>query len=498
MICEAVQGLINYGIEKHLITSVDELVVRNEIMDILRLTDWKDVKLETCEQTIDEILETLVDYACKQGIIADTSNSRDLLDTKLMGCLTPMPREVVAEFEKHYHMGPEEATNWYYEYSQNLNYVRTGRIAKDLKWKFPCEYGVLDITINCSKPEKDPRDIAAAKKQKSSAYPKCQLCPENAGFVGTAKHPARQNLRPIPLMVAGEEWEIQYSPYGYYNEHCIVFNTKHVPMKIDAAVFVKLFDVLDFLPHYFVGSNADLPIVGGSILTHEHFQGGRYTFAMETAEVETTFDIPQYPKVKAGIVKWPMSVIRLNSEDRDELAKCCDLVLERWKAYSDSSVLVFAETDNIRHNTITPIARKKGKVYECDLVLRNNFTTKDRPLGVFHPNPTLHHIKKENIGLIEVMGLAVLPSRLARDMGMLQRALISGQSIIAIPELSQHAKWIEEIRERHTDINEINAKEIIEQEIGKVFLEVLNDAGVFKRNTEGKAAFLRFIEYMKA
>lgn len=498
MICEAVQGLINYGIEKHLITSVDELVVRNEIMDILRLTDWKDVKLETCEQTIDEILETLVDYACKQGIIADTSNSRDLLDTKLMGCLTPMPREVVAEFEKHYHMSPEEATNWYYEYSQNLNYVRTGRIAKDLKWKFPCEYGVLDITINCSKPEKDPRDIAAAKKQKSSAYPKCQLCPENAGFVGTAKHPARQNLRPIPLMVAGEEWEIQYSPYGYYNEHCIVFNTKHVPMKIDAAVFVKLFDVLDFLPHYFVGSNADLPIVGGSILTHEHFQGGRYTFAMETAEVETTFDIPQYPKVKAGIVKWPMSVIRLNSEDRDELAKCCDLVLERWKAYSDSSVLVFAETDNIRHNTITPIARKKGKVYECDLVLRNNFTTKDRPLGVFHPNPTLHHIKKENIGLIEVMGLAVLPSRLARDMGMLQRALISGQSIIAIPELSQHAKWIEEIRERHTDINEINAKEIIEQEIGKVFLEVLNDAGVFKRNTEGKAAFLRFIEYMKA
>ena len=498
MICEAVQGLINYGIEKHLITSVDELVVRNEIMDILRLTDWKDVKLETCEQTIDEILETLVDYACKQGIIADTSNSRDLLDTKLMGCLTPMPREVVAEFEKHYHMSPEEATNWYYEYSQNLNYVRTGRIAKDLKWKFPCEYGVLDITINCSKPEKDPRDIATAKKQKSSAYPKCQLCPENAGFVGTAKHPARQNLRPIPLMVAGEEWEIQYSPYGYYNEHCIVFNTKHVPMKIDAAVFVKLFDVLDFLPHYFVGSNADLPIVGGSILTHEHFQGGRYTFAMETAEVETTFDIPQYPKVKAGIVKWPMSVIRLNSKDRDELAKCCDLVLERWKAYSDSSVLVFAETDNIRHNTITPIARKKGKVYECDLVLRNNFTTKDRPLGVFHPNPTLHHIKKENIGLIEVMGLAVLPSRLARDMGMLQRALISGQSIIAIPELSQHAKWIEEIRERHTDINEINAKEIIEQEIGKVFLEVLNDAGVFKRNTEGKAAFLRFIEYMKA
>ena len=493
MICEAVQGLINYGIEKHLITSVDELVVRNEIMDILCLTDWKDVKLETCEQTIDEILETLVDYACKQGIIADTSNSRDLLDTKLMGCLTPMPREVVAEFEKHYHMSPEEATNWYYEYSQNLNYVRTGRIAKDLKWKFPCEYGVLDITINCSKPEKDPRDIAAAKKQKSSAYPKCQLCPENAGFVGTAKHPARQNLRPIPLMVAGEEWGIQYSPYGYYNEHCIVFNTKHVPMKIDAAVFVKLFDVLDFLPHYFVGSNADLPIVGGSILTHEHFQGGRYTFAMETAEVETTFDIPQYPKVKAGIVKWPMSVIRLNSEDRDELAKCCDLVLERWKAYSDSSVLVFAETDNIRHNTITPIARKKGKVYECDLVLRNNFTTKDRPLGVFHPNPTLHHIKKENIGLIEVMGLAVLPARLKNELAELETAILTDSPISG--DIEKHAEWVESLKGKYTFTPE-NVASILKVEVGKVFAKVLEHAGVFKRTEDGNAAFERFITYV--
>ena len=298
------------------------------------------------------------------------------------------------------------------------------------------------------------------------------------------------------MIVGGEEWEIQYSPYGYYNEHCIVFNKKHVPMKIDSAVFGKLFDIIDFLPHYFVGSNADLPIVGGSILTHEHFQGGRYKFAMETAEVETEFKIPKYPRVKAGIVKWPMSVIRLSSEDRDELAKCCDLVLERWRAYSDTSVLVFAETDNIQHNTITPIARKNGRQYVCDLVLRNNFTTKDRPLGVFHPNPSLHHIKKENIGLIEVMGLAVLPSRLARDLGMLQRALLTGQSLIAVPELAQHAKWIEEIRERHPEVSETNVKGIIEQEIGKVFLEVLNDAGVFKRNTEGKAAFLRFIDFM--
>ena len=498
MICGAVQTLINYGIKHHLITAADELVVRNELMDALRLTDWKDVAVSDEAETIDEILEPLVDYACKQGIITDTVNSRDLFDTKLMGALTPMPHEVISEFERRYKISPEEATNWYYSYSQELNYVRAGRIAKDLRWKFPCEYGVLDITINCSKPEKDPRDIAAAKKQKSAAYPKCQLCPENAGFVGTAKHPARQNLRPIPLNVGGEQWEIQYSPYGYYDEHCIVFNEKHVPMKIDAAVFGKLFDIIDFLPHYFVGSNADLPIVGGSILSHEHFQGGRYTFAMESAPVETAFDIPKYPKVKAGIVKWPMSVIRLSSEDREELAKCCDLVLERWRAYSDMSVLVFAETDGIQHNTVTPIARKNGKEYVCDLVLRNNLTTKDRPLGVFHPNPALHHIKKENIGLIEVMGLAVLPSRLARDMGMLERALINGQDLFGIPELAQHAKWASEITKRHPELSAKNAREILEQEIGSVFLEVLNDAGVFKRDVNGKTAFLRFIEYMNA
>ena len=498
MICQAIQKLIDYGIRYRLIADVDEMVVRNQLMDALCLTDWKDSGTLDEIGTIDEILEPLVDYACKQGIIANTSNSRDMFDTKLMGCLTPLPREIIAEFEKRYKEEPVTATDWYYQYNQKLNYVRAGRIAKDLKWKFNCEYGVFDITINCSKPEKDPRDIAAVKKQKASAYPKCQLCPENAGFAGTAKHPARQNLRPIPLSVGGEAWEFQYSPYGYYDEHCIFFNRKHIPMKIDATVFGKLFDIIDFLPHYFVGSNADLPIVGGSILTHEHFQGGRYEFAMERAETETKFEIPKYPKVKAGIVKWPMSVIRLNSEDREELAKCCDLVLERWRAYSDPSVLVFAETDGIPHNTVTPIARKKGKCYECDLVLRNNFTTKDRPLGLFHPDPSLHHIKKENIGLIEVMGLAVLPSRLARDIGMLERALVTGQSLLALPELAQHAKWVEEIRELYPDINDTNVKVIIEQEIGRVFLEVLKDAGVFKRTPEGKAAFLRFVEYMNA
>ncbi len=498
MICAAVQNLIDYGIRNHLITKSDVYVVRNELMDVLHLTDWKESAEVSEAATIDEILEPIIDYACKQGLITDTANSRDLFDTKLMGLLTPMPREIIAQFQERYAKSPREATDWYYRYSQKLNYVRAGRISKDLRWVYPCEYGVLDITINCSKPEKDPRDIAMAKKQKASGYPKCQLCPENAGFAGTAKHPARQNLRPIPLTVGGEDWEMQYSPYGYYNEHCIVFNTNHTPMKVDASVFGKLFDIVDYLPHYFVGSNADLPIVGGSILSHEHFQGGRYTFAMEKAPIETEFDIPKYPNVKAGIVKWPMSVIRLSSTDREELARCCDLVLERWRSYSDVSALIFAETDNIPHNTITPIARKNGNEYTCDLVLRNNLTTKDRPLGLFHPGPALHHIKKENIGLIEVMGLAVLPARLARDLGMLERAMVNGQNLYALPELTLHAKWADEVLKKHPEFSADNARSILEQEIGEVFLNVLEDAGIFKRNINGKTAFLRFIEYMNA
>ena len=496
MICTAVQRLIDYGIRNKLITKADVYVVRNEMMDALHLADWKESEAICENESIDAILTPIVDYACKQGIITDTANSRDLFDTKLMGILTPMPREIISEFQRRHKRNPEEATDWYYRISQKLNYVRAGRIAKDLRWTCQTEYGILDITINCSKPEKDPRDIAMAKKQKSSDYPKCQLCPENAGFAGTVKHPARQNLRPVPLTVGGEEWELQYSPYGYYKEHCIVFNTRHVPMKVDAAVFGKLFDAVDYLPHYFVGSNADLPIVGGSILSHEHFQGGRYTFAMERAPIETDFSIPRYPNVKAGIVRWPMSVIRLTSNDREELARCCDLVLKRWRTYSDTSALIFAETDNIQHNTVTPIARKCKNQYTCDLVLRNNLTTKDRPLGLFHPKPALHHIKKENIGLIEVMGLAVLPARLARDLGMLERAMASGQSLYALPELTQHAKWAEEVLKRHPEFSADNARSILEQEIGAVFLEVLSDAGVFKRNMDGKTAFLRFIEYV--
>lgn len=497
MICDAVQNLLDYGIKNNLITEDDVFVVRNELMETLCLTNWKESVSKPEADSIDDILASIVDYACKQGIIPNTANSRDLFDTKIMGLMTPMPREVIREFNKRYKVSPEEATDWYYKYSQGSNYVRAGRIAKDLKWTYETEYGTLDITINLSKPEKDPRDIAAAKKQRASAYPKCQLCPENAGFVGNANHPARQNLRPIPLKVGGEDWEFQYSPYGYYNEHCIVFNTKHIPMKIDQTVFGKLFDIIDYFPHYFVGSNADLPIVGGSILTHEHFQGGRYTFAMEKAEIEKTFEIPKYPNVKAGIVKWPMSVIRLSCENRDELAKCCDLVLKKWRYYSDTSALIFAETDGIQHNTVTPITRKSGTDYVCDMVLRNNLTTNDRPLGVFHPNPTLHHIKKENIGLIEVMGLAILPARLAREIGMLEKAMLSRQNLYALPEITAHAKWATKILERHPEFSSENAREILQQEIGEVFLDVLKDAGVFKRTDEGKIAFGKFIRTLE-
>jgi len=494
MICYAVQKLIDYAIKNELITIDDIYVVRNQLMGALQLSDWEENNTEYSGESIDELLLPLIGYACENSIIQDTANSRDLFDTKLMGILTPMPREVIAEFKRRYAVDPKDATYWYFDFSKKLNYVRAGRIAKDLKWTYDCEYGTLDITINCSKPEKDPRDIAAAKTQKASAYPKCQLCPENAGFAGHATHPARQNLRPIPMTVNGEKWQLQYSPYGYYNEHCIAFNEAHVPMKIDASVFGKLFDIVDYLPHYIIGSNADLPIVGGSILSHEHFQGGNYTFAMAKAPIEHEFSIEQYPDVKAGIVKWPMSVIRVFSENREELAKCCNHILETWRAYSDESVGIFAETDGEPHNTITPIARKNGDFYECDLVLRNNITTEDRPLGVFHPNPSLHHIKKENIGLIEVMGLAVLPARLVKEIALLEDAMLSGENLYACPELTHHAEWAEEILKRYPDFNKDNARAILEQEIGKVFLEVLEDAGVFKRNDEGNYAFIRFIQ----
>ena len=493
MICNSIQTLLNYSIKNKLITEDDIIVARNAIMNVLELGDWDENAIAFDTDSIETILAPIIDYARKNGIIADTVNSRDLFDTKIMGLLTAMPREIIAEFRRRYAINPQEATDWYYEYSKKTNYVRAERIAKDLVWTYDCEYGTLDITINRSKPEKDPRDIAAAKLQKASAYPKCQLCSENAGFAGHATHPARQNLRPIPIAVNGEKWELQYSPYGYYNEHCIVFNSKHIPMKIDRSVFLKLLDIVDSFPHYFVGSNADLPIVGGSILSHEHFQGGRYTFAMEKAEIEREFKIDAYPNVKAGVVKWPMSVIRVSSSNRDELADCCNHVLTVWRSYGDADAYIFAETDGAPHNTITPIARKNGESYVCDLVLRNNLTTEERPLGLFHPSPVLHHIKKENIGLIEVMGLAVLPARLANEISALQSAIFNGESLEDNPHTASHAAWAKEVISKHTELSKENAREILEQEIGQIFLNVLCDAGVFKRDEKGQRAFDRFI-----
>ena len=495
MICDAIQYLINYGITQNLITKADQFVVQNQLMEALHLTDWQLSGAGTePDASIDAILQPLVEYACSNGIIADTAASRDLFDTKLMGILTPMPHEMIAKFQERYQESPEAATDWYFDISQKLNYVRAGRIAKDKKWKYASEYGMLDITINRSKPEKDPRDIAAARNQKVAAYPKCQLCPENAGFAGNPNHPARQNLRPIPMQIDGQNWELQYSPYGYYHEHCIVFNDAHVPMKVDHAIFEKLFDVLDFLPHYFIGSNADLPIVGGSILSHEHFQGGHYTFPMAVAPIEIPVSLAAYPNVQAGILKWPMSVVRLSSTNRKELSDACNTILEQWRSYSDATVGIYAETDGTPHNTITPIARKKGDAYECDLVLRNNRTSEDRPLGIFHPNPSLHHIKKENIGLIEVMGLAVLPARLKEELELLEEYILEGKDIASNEKIEKHAAWAAEFLPKYKDINKENVHEILQKEVGIVFTHVLEDAGVYKCTPEGREAFMRFIE----
>ena len=493
MITDLIQTLIEYGIEKELIYREDEIYIRNRLMQALKVEAWGSAeKLDGL--TIDELLGKLADYACEHGVIEDSGAYRDIFGTELMGILTPAPHEVNAKFAEEYRKSPECATDWYYRFSADTNYYRAGVISRDIRWKYDCEYGSLDITINRSKPEKDPRDIAAARNMKKAAYPACQLCLENTGFHGTLTHPARQNLRPVPMKVGGGDWSFQYSPYGYYNEHCIVFNNEHIPMKIDASVFGKLFDIIETLPHYFVGSNADLPIVGGSILNHEHFQGGRYTFAMEKAPAETQFDLPGFPDIKACTVKWPMSVIRLNGTDKAQLSAACDKILRLWRGYSDESAGIFAETDGTPHNTITPIARRHGDVFECDLVLRNNITSEDRPLGIFHPNPSLHHIKKENIGLIEVMGLAVLPARLAPELELLEKAMLEGTDISADEKLGCHSEWLKDVISRHPEANADNADAILKKEIGAVFEQVLLDAGVYKRDEKGQAAFMRFVE----
>ena len=489
-----IKKLVTYGLDKKLIMQEDEIYTINQYLEVFRLDEYEDPDIEGEEIILPEILDRLTDAAYDRYIIkSDDIVTRDLFDTKLMGILTPKPSQVIKEFRTYYEESPKKATEFFYGFSQDTNYIRRDRVKKDMKWKVNSPYGDIDITINLSKPEKDPKAIAAAKNAKQSSYPKCQLCMENEGYAGRMNHPARQNHRIIPLTINDRKWGFQYSPYVYYNEHCIVFNGQHVPMKIDRAAFTKLFDFVRQFPHYFLGSNADLPIVGGSILTHDHFQGGHYEFAMERAEIEKEFTIPGYEDVKAGIVHWPLSVIRIQSKDEKRLIDLADHILKKWRGYTDEEAYIFAETEGEPHNTITPIARKKGDMYELDLTLRNNITTEECPLGLYHPHNEYHHIKKENIGLIEVMGLAVLPSRLKAEMEHLSQCLIKGEDIVSKEDLKKHAAWVEEIKGKYTDINEENVMDILKEEIGQVFVKVLEDAGVYKYNEEGRKAFDRFI-----
>jgi len=467
-------------------------VLTNRLLDILRLDDYIPSDKPLVED-IEEILGGILDYAVSAGLCDEGITARDIFDTRIMGAVTPMPREVAAKFRSLYAEDPVKATDWYYKFSCDTDYIRRYRIKKDMRWKYPCEYGELDITINLSKPEKDPKAIAAAKSAPQTAYPKCQLCVENEGYAGRMNHPARANHRILPIEVCGEDWFLQYSPYVYYNEHCIVFNSQHIPMKIDRSAFAKLLSFVGSFPHYFVGSNADLPIVGGSILSHEHFQGGHYTFAMENAPVEDTLTFNGYEEIQAGIVKWPMSVIRLSGNDPERIADLAEKILAAWRGYSDETVGVVAFSDGEPHNTITPIARRRGEAYELDLVLRCNITTPEHPMGLFHPHADKHHIKKENIGLIEVMGLAVLPSRLKAELTALAEAAAEGRDVAEDEALSKHAQWLKELKTKHTFTSQ-NALDIILEETGRVFAAVLEDAGVYKNTPEGRKAFLRFAD----
>lgn len=491
---ELISELVAYGRDKGLVEEADQIYVVNRLLELFELEEYTSV--ETKGRPLAEILADMTDYAAEHGLMAeDTGAYRDLFDTKIMGMLTPAPSVVRARFEELYHKNPKDATDYYYKFSQDTNYIRKDRVARDKKWKADTPYGEIDITINLSKPEKDPRDIARAATQVKNNYPKCLLCAENEGYAGTLSHPARQNHRIIPLKLDGQKYYMQYSPYVYYNEHCIVFNAEHTPMKIDEAVFVKLLDFVRQFPHYTVGSNADLPIVGGSILSHDHFQGGAYTFAMAKAPYEYQFQMKDFPDVTAGIVKWPMSVIRLQGSSRESLAKASDYILRKWRGYTDEDAFIFSETEGVPHNTITPIARMNGGLYEMDLVLRNNITTEDRPWGVYHPVEKLHHIKKENIGLIEVMGLAVLPSRLQKEMDQLAGAILEGKNIHETEGIKIHADWVDEWKDSY-EITADNIESILQKEIGDCFVQVLECAGVYKRTEEGSAAFRRFLEVL--
>ncbi len=490
---ENIKKLVQYGINTGLTPECERIYTTNLLLDLFQENDYEDSTCDLSKIVLEDVLKELLDEACSRGIIEDSVVHRDLFDTKLMNCLMPRPAQVQKSFWEDYAVSPEHATEKYYKFSQDSDYIRRYRIKKDRKWTVDTDYGTLDITINLSKPEKDPKAIAAARNAKNSAYPKCQLCMENEGYAGRANHPARENHRIIPITINESAWGFQYSPYVYYNEHCIVFNGEHTPMKIDRAAFIKLFDFVKQFPHYFLGSNADLPIVGGSILSHDHFQGGHYTFAMAKAPVVESFTVKGYEDVTAGIVKWPLSVIRLQCADETRIIDLAEYILKAWRDYTDEAAFIFAETEGQPHNTITPIARKRGELYELDLTLRNNITTEEHPLGVYHPHGKLHHIKKENIGLIEVMGLAVLPARLKGELELLKEYILEGKDIRSEECIEKHADWVEEFLPQYPDVNAENIEEILQKEVGKVFCQVLEDAGVYKYTPEGLEAFRRFI-----
>ncbi len=494
MLQESIKKLVQYGIDTGLTPECERIYTTNLLLECMKEDEYTDPDCDLSNIVLEDVLKDLLDEAVKRGIIEDSITYRDLFDTKLMNQLCPRPSQVIDKFNNIYkNEGPEAATDFFYNMSRNSDYIRTYRVKKDLKWTTETDYGTLDITINLSKPEKDPKAIAAAKNAKQSAYPKCQLCIENEGYAGRTNHPARDNHRIIPITINDSKWGFQYSPYVYYNEHCIVFNGEHTPMKIERATFVKLFDFVKQFPHYFLGSNADLPIVGGSILSHDHFQGGHYTFAMEKAPIIKEFTVKGFEDVTAGIVKWPLSVIRLQCKDEKRIIDLAEHILNAWRGYTDETAFVFAETDGEKHNTITPIARKRGDLFELDLALRNNITTEEHPLGVYHPHAHLHHIKKENIGLIEVMGLAVLPSRLKGEMEQLADYIVNGKDLRSNEALEKHADWVEEFSKNYDCIDASNVNEILQQEIGKVFCQVLECAGVYKNTEEGLAAFMRFV-----
>ena len=493
MLNKNIKKLVQYGVETGLLPECEKRYATNLLLEIFHEDSYEEPQEEYHDIDLEEVLKDLLDEAVKRGLIEDSIGYRDLFDTKIMNCLVPRPAQVQREFWENYKESPEKATAYFYKLSQDSDYIRRYRVKKDMKWKVDSPYGEIDITINLSKPEKDPKAIAAAKNAKATTYPKCQLCVENEGYAGRLDHPARENHRIIPITINESEWGFQYSPYVYYNEHCIVFNGQHVPMKIDRVAFVKLFDFVKQFPHYFLGSNADLPIVGGSILSHDHFQGGHYTFAMAKAPIEKSVVIPGYEDVEAGIVKWPLSVLRIRHKDETRLIDLADHVLQAWRGYTDEKAFIYAETNGEPHNTITPIARMKDGMYELDLTLRNNITTKEHPMGVYHPHAQYHHIKKENIGLIEVMGLAVLPARLKEEMELLKEYILEGKDIRSCEKIEKHADWAETFLKQYDDINADNIDEIIQKEIGIVFTKVLEDAGVYKCTEEGREAFLRFI-----